>query len=39
MFGTDLSFEFRLFGIPVRVSLFFVIMALLLGRGSVRARS
>jgi Zn-dependent protease len=36
MFGTDLSFEFRLFGIPVRVSLFFVIMALLLGRGSVK---
>lgn len=34
MFGADLSFGFRLFGIPVRVSLFFVVMALLLGRGS-----
>lgn len=34
MFGSDLSFGFRLFGIPIRVSLFFVVMALLLGRDS-----
>ena len=33
MFGSDLSFEFRVFGIPVRVSLFFFILALLLGRS------
>ncbi len=33
MFGSDLSLEFRVFGIPVRASLFFLIMAVLLGRG------
>ncbi|HET8646252.1 MAG TPA: site-2 protease family protein, partial [Vicinamibacteria bacterium] len=36
MFGTDLSLSFRLFGIPIRVSLFFLVMALLLGRGFTR---
>lgn len=34
MFGTDMSLQFRLFGIPVRVSLFFLVMAVLLGRNS-----
>lgn len=36
MFGADLSLQFRLFGIPIRVSLFFVVMAVLLGRNTTR---
>jgi Zn-dependent protease len=33
VFGTDLGVQFRLFGIPVHVSLFFLVIAVLLGQG------
>lgn len=36
MFGSDLALHFRLFGIPIRVSLFFLVMAFLLGRSLTR---
>lgn len=36
MLGPDLSFNFRLFGIPIQVSLFFVLMAVLLSQGFAR---
>lgn len=34
MFGSELSLQFRLFGIPVQVSLFFLILAVVINQGA-----
>lgn len=36
MFGADMSVQFRLFGIPVHVSLFFLLLVVILGRGAAK---
>jgi Zn-dependent protease len=36
MFGTGPSFQFRLFGIPVQVSLFFLLLVVLIGQRDAR---
>ena len=34
MFGSDLGIQFRLFGIPIHLSLFFLILVVVIGRGA-----
>jgi Zn-dependent protease len=38
MFGADLSLQFRLFGIPIHVSLFFLLLVVLLGQGAAKGK-